>query len=137
MVSCSELEDKDGEEDVQASVQEAPAPSTDDKVLTVLKVLPEHMSWKQIFQLPENMREQVMVALHHAKLYVDKVKEVKEPAKLPTQCATCNTAVSFTNEDLLLGYRPHNHPLFVIGYIRGQKSQSHLGRWWLYRQQHA
>jgi len=40
MVSCSEFEDEDGEEDVQANVQEAPAPSTDDKVLVVLEVLP-------------------------------------------------------------------------------------------------
>jgi len=57
MVSCSELEDEDGEEDVYVVVQEAAAPSTDDKVLAVLKVLPEHMSWKQIFQLPEETRE--------------------------------------------------------------------------------
>ena len=40
MVSCFELEDEDGEEDVQANVQEAPSPSTDDKVVTILEVLP-------------------------------------------------------------------------------------------------
>jgi len=79
------------------------------------------MSWKEIFQLPHEMREQVATAMRHAKLYADKVKEAKEPAKLLTQCITCNTAVSFTDDDLLLGSKPHNHPLFVIGYIRGQK----------------
>jgi len=79
------------------------------------------MSWKKIFQLSEEMREQVVVALYHAKLYVDKVKTIKESAKLPTQCATCNTTVSFTDEDLLLGPKPRNRPLFVTGYIRGQK----------------
>jgi len=84
MVSCSELEDRDSEEDVQDDVQEASAPSTDDKVLAVLEVLPECMSWKQIFHLPKEMREQVVIALHHAKLYADKVKAVKEPTKLPT-----------------------------------------------------
>ena len=62
-----------------------------------------------------------MIALHHAKLYADKVKAVEEPAKLPAQCATCNTAVSFTDEDLLLVSKPHNRPLFVTGYIKGQK----------------
>jgi len=77
------------------------------------------MSWKQIFYLPEEICEQVMVALHHAKLYVDKVKAVKELAKLLTQCVTYNTAVSFIDEDLLLGSKPHNRPLFVTGYIRG------------------
>jgi len=79
------------------------------------------MSWKQIFHLPEEMREQVVDALYHAKLYVDKVKAIKEPAKFPTQCTTCNIAVSFTDEDLLLGSKAHNRPLFVTGYIRGQK----------------
>ena len=36
MVSCSELEDEDVEEDVQADVQEASSLSTDDKVLAIL-----------------------------------------------------------------------------------------------------
>jgi len=79
---------------------------------------------KQIFHLPKEMHKQVVVALHHAKLFVDEVKAVKGPAKLPTQCATSNTAVSFTDEDLLLESKPHNHPLFVIGYIRGKKSSA-------------
>ena len=62
-----------------------------------------------------------MVALHHVKLYIDKVKAVKEPAKLLTQCATCNMTVSFTDEDLVLGSKPHNRLLFVIGYVQSQK----------------
>jgi len=44
MVSSSELEDEDGGEDVQADVQEVPAPSIDDRVLAVLEFLPERMS---------------------------------------------------------------------------------------------
>jgi len=57
MVSCSELEAEDDEQDVQADVQEVSSISTDDKVLVVLDVLPERMSWKQIFHLPEEMRK--------------------------------------------------------------------------------
>jgi len=49
------------------------------------------------------MHEQVAASMFHAKSYADKVKEAKEPAKLPTQCATCNTTVSFIDDDLLLG----------------------------------
>jgi len=56
MVLCSELEDEDSEEDVQ-DVQEASVLSVDNKVLAVLEVLPERMSWKQIFHLPKEMRE--------------------------------------------------------------------------------
>ena len=50
-----------------------------------------------------------------------KVMEIKKPAKLTAQCATYNTAVSFTDGDLLLGSKPHYHLLFVTGYIWGQK----------------
>ena len=30
-------------------------------------------------------------------------------------------AVTFTNSDLLLGYKPHNCPLLVAGYIKEEK----------------
>ena len=31
------------------------------------------------------------------------------------------TKINFSDEDLLLGFTPHNRPLFVVGYIREQK----------------
>jgi len=37
------------------------------------------------------------------------------------QYAGCNTTITFFNDDLLLGSKPHNRPLFVTGYIRKQK----------------
>ena len=39
----------------------------------------------------------------------------------PHECATCcaaQDAINFTDEDLLLGSKPHNRPLFISGYIR-------------------
>ncbi|KAL0456183.1 UNVERIFIED_CONTAM: hypothetical protein Slati_0957500 [Sesamum latifolium] len=33
----------------------------------------------------------------------------------------CMSTVTFTDEDLLLGSKPHNRPLFVNGYVREQK----------------
>ncbi|KAL0349787.1 UNVERIFIED_CONTAM: hypothetical protein Sradi_4127900 [Sesamum radiatum] len=33
----------------------------------------------------------------------------------------CMSTMTFTNEDLLLGSKPHNLPLFVAGYVREQK----------------
>ena len=84
MASCSELEDEDDDEDAQEDLQKASSSNTDDRVLAILEALPERMSWKEIFQLPEEMREQVVAAMRHAKSYADKVKEVKEPAKLPS-----------------------------------------------------
>ncbi|KAL0347659.1 UNVERIFIED_CONTAM: hypothetical protein Scaly_1781900 [Sesamum calycinum] len=33
----------------------------------------------------------------------------------------CISTITFTDEDLLLGSKPHNRPLFVAGYVREQK----------------
>ncbi|KAL0394684.1 UNVERIFIED_CONTAM: putative protein K02A2.6 [Sesamum latifolium] len=33
----------------------------------------------------------------------------------------CMSTITFTDEDLLLGSKPHNRPLFVVGYVREQK----------------
>ena len=38
----------------------------------------------------------------------------------PVQCASCNIVVTFTDDDLLLGSKPHSCPLFVAGYIKEQ-----------------
>ncbi|CAL8168343.1 unnamed protein product [Prunus armeniaca] len=35
-------------------------------------------------------------------------------------CATC-ASITFTDEDLLLGSKPHNRPFFMSGYVREQK----------------
>ncbi|KAL0439607.1 UNVERIFIED_CONTAM: Transposon Tf2-12 polyprotein [Sesamum latifolium] len=33
----------------------------------------------------------------------------------------CMSTITFTDEDLLLGSKPHNHHLFIAGYVRDQK----------------
>ena len=38
----------------------------------------------------------------------------------PIWCAS-SIAVTFANDDLFLGSKPHNRPLFLIGYSREQK----------------
>ena len=63
MVSCSGLEDEDDEKDAQEDLQKASSSNTDDRVLAVVEALPERMSWKEIFQLPHEMREQIAAAM--------------------------------------------------------------------------
>jgi len=65
--------------------------------------------------------QHVIVALQHLELYADKVKDMGGSTKSPVQCASCDTAATFTDDDLLLGSKPHNHSLFVTGYIREQR----------------
>ncbi|XP_074313449.1 uncharacterized protein LOC141648620 [Silene latifolia] len=54
-------------------------------------------------------------------LYEEKVKDAGEPAEQENKCVSCNTALSFSDEDLLLGSKLHNRPLYVSGYIRGRR----------------
>ena len=37
------------------------------------------------------------------------------------ECYVCSPDLNFTNEDLLLGFKPHNRPLYVSGNTREQK----------------
>ncbi|XP_074265755.1 uncharacterized protein LOC141588199 [Silene latifolia] len=78
------------------------------------------MGWKQIFHLPKDKRKAIIQGLEKRELYAGKMKEKCEPLSnrldVSLQCA-----LSFSDEDLLLGSKPHNRPLYVSGYIRGQK----------------
>ena len=38
------------------------------------------------------------------------------------KCYMCPPDLTFTDEDLLLGFKPYNHPLYVFGYAREQRS---------------
>jgi len=67
------------------------------------------------------MRQHVVAALQHPKLYADKIKDKGASTEGPLQCASCNITVTFTDDDLLLGSKPYNRRLFVTGYIREQK----------------
>ena len=40
-----------------------------------------------------------------------------QPREYAACCAACD-AINFTDEDLLLGSKPHNRPLFISGYVR-------------------
>jgi len=60
----------------------------------------------------------MVIALQHLEIYVEKVKDVIDLSETPIQCASCNLAITFTDDDLLLGFKPHNRPLFMDGYIK-------------------
>jgi len=119
MTSCAGLEDEEDEEEEKKE----DSPKGDDKTLIVLEALPARMGWRQIFRLPEEMRQCVATALHHPELYADKVRNIGESSKGLPQYATYNTPITFTDDDLLLGSKLYNRPLFVTSYIREQKAK--------------
>jgi len=114
MTSCSELE----EDEDEGSDKQGESPRIADKTLTILEALPARMGWGQIFCLLDEMRQHIVAALQHPELYADKIKGVGASTEGPVQCASYNTAVTFTDDDLLLGSKPYNRPLFVTGCIR-------------------
>ena len=78
MTSCYKMEDKEnGDEEKQEKSWE-----DDDKTLTLLEALSACIDWRQIFNLPEEVHQHVVVALHHPELYADKVKDVGPSMKM-------------------------------------------------------
>ncbi|KAM2220845.1 hypothetical protein ACFX1S_019995 [Malus domestica] len=95
-----------------------------ENTLTPEEGLPTHFSIKEALQLPKKIRMALVAVL--ASLNDHKVQESKnEGLRLwPHECATCCAAddiIHFTDEDLLLGSKPHNRPLFISGYVKEHK----------------
>jgi len=117
MTSCYEMEDEEeGDENKLEKSSE-----NEVRALTIPEALPACMGWRQILNLLEEVRQQIVVALQHLELYADKVKDAGPSIKDAAQYVVCNTTITFSDDDLLLGSKPHNHPLFVTGYIREQR----------------
>ncbi|KAM2613715.1 hypothetical protein TB2_028422 [Malus domestica] len=95
-----------------------------EKTLTLEEGLPTHFSIEEALRLPKKMRIALAAVLESPNEH--EVQESKnEGLKLRLhECATCcaiEDAIHFTDEDLLLGSKPHNRPLFVSGYVKGHK----------------
>ena len=80
--------------------------------------MPICLNWWQIFSFPNEMCQHMVIALQHPEIYAEKVKGAIDMSETPAQCAFCNTVVTFIDDDLLLGSKPYNCPLFMAGYIK-------------------
>jgi len=71
MTSCYEMEDnEEGDEDQLEESSEY-----EKSVLTIPEALPACMNCRQILNLSEEVRQQVVVAMQHPELYAEKVKD--------------------------------------------------------------
>ncbi|XP_008237555.1 PREDICTED: uncharacterized protein LOC103336290 [Prunus mume] len=90
------------------------------KVLTQ----PLHFNIEEAVELPEAISVALVNALMDLNIHPNRIREAKklEPESQDRAicCATC-ASITFTNEDLLLGSKPHNYPLFVSGYVQEHK----------------
>jgi len=117
MTSCSELEEETDEE----GISKKNCSREMNKTVAALKALPICLNWGQIFSFPNETRQHMVIALQHSEIYAEKVKGAVEMSETPVQCASCSSIITFTDDNLLLGSKPHNRPLFVAGYINEQK----------------
>jgi len=92
-----------------------------DKTLSTLEAMVMHLNWGQIFSLPNETHQHMVTALQCPEHYAKRVEDVREMPKVPVQCVSCNAAVIFTVNDLVLGSKPHNYPLFMTSYIKEQR----------------
>ena len=55
--------------------------------------------------------------LKNPTLYATKIKRTKRLGDESHSCAKCCATITFIDEDLQLGLKPYNQPMFVTGYI--------------------
>ena len=96
----------------------------EEKTLTTKEGLPTYFSIEETLLLPKEMRKALVVVLaspddHEVQESNDKGLKLR-PYEYAMCCAT-HDVINFTDEDLLLGSKPHNRPLFVSGYVRDHK----------------
>jgi len=117
MTSCSELEEETDEE----GVSKENCSGETDKIVVALEAMPICLNWRQIFSLPNETRQHMVIAFQHPEIYGERVKSVVKMSETPVQCASCNMVVTLTDDDLQLSSKPHNRLLFMAGYIKEQK----------------
>ncbi|CAL2271127.1 unnamed protein product [Prunus armeniaca] len=104
MTTCYQVDDEDASERRYETHEEQ-------KVSTQAKNPPAHSNIEEAVELSEAIR----VAL------IRKTGELELESQDHAICCVTCASITFTDEDLLLGSKPHNRPLFVSGYVREQK----------------
>ncbi|KAI5328299.1 hypothetical protein L3X38_027696 [Prunus dulcis] len=117
MTTCYQVDDEDVSEGRSETHEEQ-------KVLTQVEDSPSHFNIEEVVELPEAIRIAFVKTLMDLNIHPNQIREVKklEPESQDRAicCATC-ASITFTDEDLLLGSKPHNRLLFVSGYVQEQK----------------
>ena len=122
MVFCNETSKKDGLSEDEESILGVESRKTkeEDGIVASLQHLPSLFSNHEMLQLPNEMRNALIQVLKNPTLYATKINGAKKLEDESHNWAKCCATITFTDEDLQLGSKPHNRPLFVIGYIREQ-----------------
>ncbi|RVW52984.1 hypothetical protein CK203_072696 [Vitis vinifera] len=122
MVSFNETSEEEGliEDEENILGVESRKTKEEEGVVASLQHPPSPFSTHEMLQLPNEMLIALIQVLKNPTLYATKIKGAKRVEDESHNCAKCCAAITFTNEDLQLGSKLHNRPLFVTGYIREQ-----------------
>ncbi|CAL2228166.1 unnamed protein product [Prunus armeniaca] len=117
MTTCYQVADEDVSEERSETHEEQ-------KFLTQVEDSPSHFNIEEEVELLEAIRVALVKALMDLNIHPNRIREAEklEPESQDRAicCVTC-ASITFTDEDLLLGSKPHNRPLFVSRYVREQK----------------
>ena len=70
--------------------------------------------------MPKQLQEDIFTSVMCYLIDGEESSDTEGEIESSCICRSCVASIMFTNEDRLLGSRIHNHPLFVIGYIKEQ-----------------
>ena len=90
-------------------------PTSPSKMVIEPKDLPS-FNIDDLLSLPQTAKSALNDALLDSNAY-------SESTSIVRACASYCTSISFSNEDLLLGSKPHNRPLFALGYMQEHRVQ--------------
>ncbi|KAK2978404.1 hypothetical protein RJ640_027467 [Escallonia rubra] len=106
MVSVHEDEHDSDEETIDEN---------NESMLTFLRGLPLRFTLQEMFDLPQSAHEVLRRVLEEPKKYSSAIREIDDLKTTTATCTSCCASITFTDEDLQLGPKPHNRPLFVSG----------------------
>ena len=92
-----------------------------EEILMALKDLPPHFTLREAAKLPHSIRLALRKVLEDPHKYASDLAKWEDSHISSTFGASCCATISFIDEDLQLGSKLHNRPLFVSGYIQEKK----------------
>ena len=87
------------------------------ETLLSLKELQSQVDKVEPLQSSTSPKEVITQAFEKPEMYTPSTNMLQQTQ----ECYACSPDLTFTNEDLLLGFTPHNCPLYVFGYACEQQ----------------
>jgi len=111
---------KDPKPDTGKTEQSSQSHAVKYDILAHLKRIPAPLSVYDALQMSRELREALVMALISPDVYKPCFKSADvHTAETSKFCASCLAAITFGEEDFLLGSKFHNRPLYVTGEVGG------------------